>query len=153
MNHSGHSNHAGGRSSYRKSARGPSRSQNGDTAEERLQVIIDGVDRTPKPLLSLRPTVLKGGPGDDSNTPNSDTSEFFMDRMSAAFSRAGWFSNADSGTHTPKSEADYDYEGWCMHAPLVAGPPVCERARRAIGNDAAPWPCAPHASMHAHTWR
>ncbi|KAG2453598.1 hypothetical protein HYH02_001816 [Chlamydomonas schloesseri] len=35
-----------------------------------------------------------------------------MDRIStAAFTKAGWYSNADSGTHTPKSEADGDYEG------------------------------------------
>lgn len=69
------------------------------------------MDRTPKPLLSLNPTVLKGGAG-DTTTPNSETSDFFMDRIStAAFTKAGWYSNADSGTHTPKSEADYDYEG------------------------------------------
>jgi hypothetical protein len=99
-----------GRSSYRKSVRGPSRSQTGD-ATEKLQVIVDGVDRTPKPLLAARTAASKGGP-EDSTTPNSDQSEFFMDRMSTAFStKGGWFSNADSGTQTPKSEADYDYEG------------------------------------------
>ncbi|GFR43755.1 hypothetical protein Agub_g4867 [Astrephomene gubernaculifera] len=97
------------RSSFRKSTRHSSRSQGGGETE-RLQVVIDGVDRTPKPLLSLNPTVLKGAQG-DTTTPNSEVSEFFMDRMSTtAFTKAGWYSNADSGNHTPKSEAEYDYE-------------------------------------------
>lgn len=97
------------RTSYRKSVRGPSRSQTGD-ATEKLQVIVDGIDRTPKPLLATRNIASKGGP-EESTTPTSDQSEFFMDRMSTAFStKGGWFSNADSGTQTPKSEADYDYE-------------------------------------------
>ncbi|EFJ40856.1 hypothetical protein VOLCADRAFT_77807 [Volvox carteri f. nagariensis] len=98
------------RGSFRKSTRQSNRSQGGaDT--ERLQVVVDGVDRTPKPLLSLNPTVLKGVQN-DTTTPNSESSEFFMDRMStAAFTKAGWYSNADSGSHTPKSENDYpDYE-------------------------------------------
>ncbi len=76
-----------------------------------LQIVLDGVDRTPKPLLSINPTVLKGAPG-DITTPNSETSEFFMDRMSGtAFTKGGWYSNADSGAHTPKSEAEYEYDG------------------------------------------
>lgn len=89
----------------------PTRSLVADTSlPDCPQVVIDGVDRTPKPLLSLNPTVLKGVQN-DTTTPNSESSEFFMDRMStAAFTKAGWYSNADSGSHTPKSEADYDYE-------------------------------------------
>ncbi|GIL70976.1 hypothetical protein Vretimale_4066 [Volvox reticuliferus] len=98
------------RGSFRKSTRQSSRSQGGAEAERFQQVVVDGVDRTPKPLLSLNPTVLKGVQN-DTTTPNSESSEFFMDRMStAAFTKAGWYSNADSGSHTPKSEADYDYE-------------------------------------------
>ncbi|KAG2499039.1 hypothetical protein HYH03_003224 [Edaphochlamys debaryana] len=98
----------GQRGSFRQSKRHSNRSQNGEA--ERLQVVIDGVDRTPKPLLSLNPTVLKGGQGDNT-TPNSEASEFFMDRISTtAFTKAGWYSNADSGTHTPKSEQEFDYE-------------------------------------------
>lgn len=60
-----------------------------------LQVIDDdGMDRTPKPLMSVRPTVTKGPAGGDAadggSSPRSEASEFFLDRMSSAqFSRAG----------------------------------------------------------------
>jgi hypothetical protein len=54
----------------------------------------DGVDRTPKPLMSLRPSALKGlgmpGIGDSIDSPSSEMSDFFLDRMSsAAFSGRG----------------------------------------------------------------
>lgn len=43
---------------------------------------------------------------DETATPDSQASEFFMDRMSSAgFSRTGWFSETGSGSHTPQSEA------------------------------------------------
>ncbi len=82
----------------------------------------DGVDRTPKPLMSTKPSVLKGvggGAAEDGSTPNSEASDFFMDRMSSAgFNRGsfnrGW-SEAGSGLMSPKSEAgddDYDTSEW-----------------------------------------
>jgi len=78
-----------------------------------LQVIVDeGIDRTPKPLMSLRPSVMKGmGLPDEEGTPTSEQSDFFMDRMSSAgFSRGGWGSGTNSGTMTPKSEYDDEYD-------------------------------------------
>eukprot|EP00983_Pelagomonas_calceolata_P110231 1159648-Pelagomonas_calceolata.AAC.5 len=59
-------------------------------------ITIDGEtrDRTPKPLISTGagPVTRPGPPQDDPGSPTSETSEFFMDRMSTAgFSaRGGW---------------------------------------------------------------
>ncbi len=57
----------------------------------------DGVDRTPKPLLTVKPSVLRGmggqggGHEDGTLSPSSEAgSEFFLDRLSSAnFSRQG----------------------------------------------------------------
>ncbi len=59
----------------------------------------EGVDRTPKPLLSVKPSVLRSigaGVGGDDGTlsPMSEAgSEFFLDRMSSAV-----FSRGQGGT-------------------------------------------------------
>lgn len=86
-----------------------------------LQVIDDqGVDRTPKPLISLDPSgaarsMYGGSVGTlDDSTPASEASELmFLNRMASAnFSRqGGWQSGATSGTVSPKGEAEDDYEG------------------------------------------
>ncbi len=79
------------------------------------QVIDDaGVDRTPRPLVSLDPSSMRNlSSATGQSTPNSDASEFmFLQRLpSATFSRQGTgiASGATSGTVTPKSD-DSDYE-------------------------------------------
>ena len=76
----------------------------------------EGVDRTPKPLMAAKhPAKDAPGPADESSSPSSEASDFFMDRMSSAgFNRGsfnrGW-SDAGSGASSPRSEAgDDDYD-------------------------------------------
>eukprot|EP00873_Tetraselmis_striata_P018619 jgi/Tetstr1/438883/TSEL_027391.t2 len=76
---------------------------------DRIVVLDDsGRDVTPKPMLTLKPTVLKGSQvsgmsAADSGSPQSEFSELPMDRMSnTGFSQAGF---SESTNSTPKSEA------------------------------------------------
>lgn len=110
------SRRAGGAPGVRSSRRSSRRSQLGTTGEGQQRklepITIDGEtrDRTPKPLISTGagPVTRPGPPQDDPGSPTSETSEFFMDRMSTAgFSaRGGWGSesNAGSGSSTPKTQ-------------------------------------------------
>jgi hypothetical protein len=82
-----------------------------------MQVVDDdGVDRTPKPLILLKPTVMRNLPGMatteyESHSPTSDLSENFLDRISSTGFGKSSFSTSTSGTHTPLQEEEEDYEG------------------------------------------
>lgn len=72
----------------------------------------DGVDRTPKPMLSLKPTVMHQGiPGlvravEESATPTSEVSEIFPDNIQSANFSRGMFST--SGTLSPGTSEEGD---------------------------------------------
>jgi len=74
---------------------------------DRIVVIVDGKDVTPKPMMSLKPTVLKGGQllsGSANSDSQSDMSELaVMERLSSTGFSQSLFS--DSASETPKSEA------------------------------------------------
>jgi hypothetical protein len=97
----------------------------------------DGVDRTPKPLILLKPTVMKSGHGlsteYDSHTPTSDVSDNFLDRISSSGFGRGGFSASTSGTHSPtEAEDEDDYAGAPMLHPhtrchLLHPAPACSQ--------------------------
>lgn len=89
----------------------------------------DGTDRTPKPLMALNPSVLRGaGLHDkDSDAASDVTSEFFLDRMSDTnFSKAGWMSGTTSGSATPKSDAEEEGQVKAAEGEAAAAPDETE---------------------------
>mmetsp|Transcript_4872 Transcript_4872/g.10298 ORF Transcript_4872/g.10298 Transcript_4872/m.10298 type:complete len:769 (-) Transcript_4872:228-2534(-) len=97
--------------SFRQSSKLGQSKRNYSTAESQsAQVVVrdeNGVDVTPKSLLSVRPTVLRNQPlpfSLNKSGTGSPTSEVSYDRMSSAgFSRSGWTSD---GTTTPSMDGD-----------------------------------------------
>ncbi|GMH39829.1 hypothetical protein BSKO_07733 [Bryopsis sp. KO-2023] len=76
-----------------------------------LQVIDDeGVERTPKPMLSLKPSVMhhnmSGFGPEESGTPTSEMSDNFLERMSSTGFSRGMFSA--SGTASPDMSEEGD---------------------------------------------
>eukprot|EP00201_Polytomella_parva_P018197 CAMPEP_0175071880 /NCGR_PEP_ID=MMETSP0052_2-20121109/19529_1 /TAXON_ID=51329 ORGANISM="Polytomella parva, Strain SAG 63-3" /NCGR_SAMPLE_ID=MMETSP0052_2 /ASSEMBLY_ACC=CAM_ASM_000194 /LENGTH=271 /DNA_ID=CAMNT_0016339181 /DNA_START=120 /DNA_END=932 /DNA_ORIENTATION=- len=108
---SGNNNRRSNRMSNRRSSR--STAGTGVESSDRLQVIDDeGIDRTPKPLLLVKPAAAKTN-DEVSSPPSEATSDFFLDHLSSTgFStRAGWISGSESGTMTPRSEqGEGEYE-------------------------------------------
>lgn len=73
--------------------------------DERVKVLDGGVDRTPKSLSTLNPAVVR-----QTRTTledgASDTSDNFLDRISAAQFSQGGGSGVNSGARTPSTQGD-----------------------------------------------